>query len=215
MWSWSFAEGAKGNTAILIQRSALSAWFSQRQQHVHGATGVRAHITERWRILRQQVLNLIHISKVKHIYCYIWISCIKIILGLNDAKLCLLPWFGKIGWILKVLPHAVALLLRLWFFFCDQEGQFSTPALIKKERSVYQIHRHTTQKLTHQHEKHIYINNFELPQVLNAVQGAVAARQEVVQILSKTQSFQPWGQRGAAVTPQSFHLKEEKNAISK
>lgn len=56
---------------------------------------------------------------------------------------------------------------------------------------VCQISTNVTKELTDQHEKHIYINNFELPQVLDAVQGAVATRQEVVQILSKTQSFQP------------------------
>lgn len=137
MWAWPFTKGAKGDTAILIQCSALSAWFSQWKQHVHGATGVRVHITERRRILRQQVLNLsstniIYGSFIYILHCYICMHVVSLIENnlviWMSCGLCLSPWAGKSGWILKVLPHTVALLSRLWFFFCDQEGQFLTPA---------------------------------------------------------------------------------------
>lgn len=158
-------------------------------------------------------------ESVKHKYHFSSTYCIVIFAWNNMdimlsifSDMCLSPLAGKSGWILKVLPHTVALISRLWSFFCDQEGQFLTPTHRKHGQCI----RSQCTKLVpadesilNQHERHIYIDNFKLPQVLHAVQGAVAARQEVVQIFSEAQSFQPWGQRSAAVTPQSFHLKEE------
>lgn len=51
-----------------------------------------------------------------------------------------------------------------------------------------------------------YIDYFKFPQILHTLQSSVTAGQKVVQILSKTQSFQPRRQRRATVTSQSFHL---------
>lgn len=58
-----------------------------------------------------------------------------------------------------------------------------------------------------------HIDDLQLPQVLHTVQSAVAAGQEVGQILLKTQILQPGGQRVAAVTSQSFHLRDNMSSL--
>lgn len=59
-----------------------------------------------------------------------------------------------------------------------------------------------------------HIDDFQLPEVFNTVQGVVVAGQEVGQVLQQTQIFQPGGQGVAAVTAQRFHLCESRSAIS-
>lgn len=54
-----------------------------------------------------------------------------------------------------------------------------------------------------------HVDNLQLPKVLDTVQRAVAAGQEVGQVLVEADVLQPGGQRGAAVTTQSLHLDEE------
>lgn len=54
-----------------------------------------------------------------------------------------------------------------------------------------------------------YIDNLQLPQVSDAVQSAVAAGQEVLQVLMQAQILQPGGQGVAAVTAQRFHLQQK------
>lgn len=50
----------QGNTTVLIHRSPPPVRLSQGQQHVHGAAGVRVHLTERRRVLGQEVMELPH-----------------------------------------------------------------------------------------------------------------------------------------------------------
>lgn len=59
----------------------------------------------------------------------------------------------------------------------------------------------TPRSLTH-------IDDLQLPQVFDTVQSAVAAGQEVVQVLVQTHVLQPGGDGAAAVTAQSFHLQD-------
>lgn len=61
---------------------------------------------------------------------------------------------------------------------------------------------------THVNVAVTHIDDLQLPQVLHTVQSAVAAGQEALQVLMETQILQPGGQRAAAVTSKSFHLKE-------
>lgn len=55
-----------------------------------------------------------------------------------------------------------------------------------------------------------HIHNLQLPQVLDTVQCAVAAGQEVVQVLVEAQILQPGGQGTAAITAQSLYLWEKR-----
>lgn len=58
---------------------------------------------------------------------------------------------------------------------------------------------------------HVY--NLQLPKVFHTVQRAVAAGQEVVQVLVQAQVLQPGGQGTAAVTAQRFHLRDETSSF--
>jgi hypothetical protein len=61
MRAWSLAVGAQGHTAVLVHGSPPPACLSQGQEHVHGATGGRVHLTQsRGPCLGQQVLKLTH-----------------------------------------------------------------------------------------------------------------------------------------------------------
>ena len=55
-----------------------------------------------------------------------------------------------------------------------------------------------------------HIDNLQLPQVLDAVEGAVAAGQEVVQVLLQAQRVQPGRERRAAVAAQRLHLQGDR-----
>lgn len=54
-----------------------------------------------------------------------------------------------------------------------------------------------------------YINDFQLPQVLNTLQCAVAAWKEVGQIFVQAKAVQPRGERCTAITAQCFYLQSE------
>lgn len=55
-----------------------------------------------------------------------------------------------------------------------------------------------------------YIDNLQLPQVLHTVQSAVAAGEEVWQVFVQAEAVQPGDKRGAAITAQRFHLRDNK-----
>ena len=59
MGAGSLAVGAQGHATILVHGSPPPASLSQGQEHVHGATGGRVHLTQRrGPCLGQQVLKL-------------------------------------------------------------------------------------------------------------------------------------------------------------
>ena len=58
-----------------------------------------------------------------------------------------------------------------------------------------------------------YVDDLQLPQVLHALQRAVAAGQEVGQVLVQAEAVQPGGQRCAAIAAQSFHLQRRETRL--